>query len=58
MIGDVLGWDTRRRTVEVEQYVARVEAERASQSRFDDEAADAVRTAAPEVRSYLVGSSG
>jgi glycerol-3-phosphate dehydrogenase len=58
MIGDVLGWETRRRTVEVEQYVARVEAERASQSRFDDEAADAVRTAAPEVRSYLVGSSG
>ena len=34
-------------------YIARVEAERESQSRFDDEAADAVRTAAPEVRTHL-----
>jgi glycerol-3-phosphate dehydrogenase len=33
--------------------VARVDAERASQARFDDEAADAVRTAAPEARAFL-----
>jgi glycerol-3-phosphate dehydrogenase len=53
LIGDVLGWHPEQQRAEVEQYVARVQAERASQSRFDDEAADAVRTAAPEVRSHL-----
>ena len=53
VIGDVLGWDSATRTREVEQYIARVEAERASQSRLDDDAADAVRTAAPEVRPML-----
>jgi glycerol-3-phosphate dehydrogenase len=54
LIGEVLGWGADLRAAEVEHYVARVQAERASQSRFDDEAADAVRTAAPEVRSHLV----
>ena len=54
LVGALLGWDDRQRNAEVEQYVARVDAERASQSRFDDQAADAVRTAAPEVRSHLV----
>jgi glycerol-3-phosphate dehydrogenase len=53
LVGDVLGWSPARRADEVEQYVARVEAERASQSRLDDEAADAVRSAAPEARSHL-----
>ena len=43
----------RRATTEVGSYVARVEAERESQSHYDDEAADEVRTAAPEVRTYL-----
>jgi hypothetical protein len=37
----------------VASYVARVDAERESQSHYDDAAADKVRTAAPEVRSYL-----
>jgi glycerol-3-phosphate dehydrogenase len=53
-MGRVLGWSEDVRTREVEQYTARVEAERASQSRIDDLAADAVRVAAPEVRPELV----
>ena len=44
---------TRRATPRSSSYVARVEAERESQSHYDDEAADEVRTAAPEVRTYL-----
>jgi glycerol-3-phosphate dehydrogenase len=53
LIGGVLGWDADQREGEVRNYVARVEAERLSQARFDDAAADAVRTAAPEVRRAL-----
>ncbi|MDT4925932.1 MAG: glycerol-3-phosphate dehydrogenase [Pseudonocardiales bacterium] len=53
VVGDVLGWDADQRRTEVANYVARVDAERESQSRFDDEAADAVRTAAPEARAHL-----
>jgi glycerol-3-phosphate dehydrogenase len=53
LIGAILGWDTQRHAAEVRNYIARVEAERLSQSRFDDAAADAVRTAAPEVRRHL-----
>jgi glycerol-3-phosphate dehydrogenase len=53
MMGDILGWDAPTRETEVASYVARVEAERESQSHYDDAAADRVRTAAPEVRSYL-----
>ena len=41
----ILGWDAETRGAEIETYIARVDAERESQSRFDDEAADAVRTA-------------
>jgi glycerol-3-phosphate dehydrogenase len=53
LIAEVLGWDAERRATEVDSYIARVDAERRSQARFDDEAADAVRTAAPEVRDWL-----
>ena len=53
MMGDILGWDDPTRDLEVGSYVARVEAERESQSHYDDEAADKVRTAVPEVRTYL-----
>jgi glycerol-3-phosphate dehydrogenase len=53
-MGEALGWTVAERAEEVAQYVARVEAERVSQSRFDDEAADAVRTAAPEARAQLI----
>ncbi|MCW2594214.1 MAG: FAD-dependent oxidoreductase [Jatrophihabitans sp.] len=55
LMGDVLHWDETRRSTEVRHYVSRVEAERASQSRLDDEAADEVRTAAPEARTHLRG---
>ena len=53
LVGSVLGWTDARREAEVAAYVTRVEAERLSQSRTDDAAADAVRTAAPEVRAHL-----
>jgi glycerol-3-phosphate dehydrogenase len=49
----ILGWDASIRDAEVDSYVARVEAERESQAVSDDAAADAVRTAAPEVRAHL-----
>jgi glycerol-3-phosphate dehydrogenase len=57
LIGTILGWPPDVAAAEVANYVARVEAERASQSRFDDAAADAVRTAAPEARAALVESN-
>jgi glycerol-3-phosphate dehydrogenase len=53
LVGAILGWSEEQQATEVAGYVARVEAERASQSRADDAAADAVRTAAPEIRSGL-----
>jgi glycerol-3-phosphate dehydrogenase len=59
LVGELLGWTAEQRDVEIRTYDARVEAERQSQTRFDDAAADAVRTAAPEVRraiSPLAGS--
>jgi glycerol-3-phosphate dehydrogenase len=59
LIGALLGWSAEQRDVEIRTYDARVEAERQSQTRFDDAAADAVRTTAPEVRraiSPLVGN--
>jgi glycerol-3-phosphate dehydrogenase len=45
----VLGWSAEQREREVEHYLARVTAERASQDQSDDEAADAVRIGAPEI---------
>jgi glycerol-3-phosphate dehydrogenase len=53
LMGEILGWDGDTRAAEVESYIARVQAERDSQERDDDAAADRVRTAAPEVRAYL-----
>jgi glycerol-3-phosphate dehydrogenase len=53
VMAEILGWDSATRTEEVDSYVARVEAERESQAVSDDAAADAVRTAAPEVRAHL-----
>jgi glycerol-3-phosphate dehydrogenase len=52
-MADVLGWDRKRRRREVEAYTARVEAERASQDRYDDAEADEARASAPEVRTHL-----
>jgi glycerol-3-phosphate dehydrogenase len=50
LMGDVLGWDAPWRDREVEHYLARVEAERQSQRMPDDQAADAARLGAPDVR--------
>jgi glycerol-3-phosphate dehydrogenase len=44
-----LGWDEAQTTKEIEAYQARVDAEVRSQREPDDEAADAVRLAAPEI---------
>jgi glycerol-3-phosphate dehydrogenase len=53
LVGAELGWSAAQCAAEVANYTARVEAERESQSYSDDSAADAVRTAAPEVRAEL-----
>jgi glycerol-3-phosphate dehydrogenase len=45
----VLGWTKEQVEREVEHYLKRVEAERASQEQPDDETADATRLGAPEV---------
>jgi glycerol-3-phosphate dehydrogenase len=58
LVGDVLGWTGEQRATEVSSYDARVAAERASQARFDDQAADAVRTAAPEMRAAISPAVG
>jgi glycerol-3-phosphate dehydrogenase len=58
LVGELLGWSAEQRDTEVRTYDARVEAERQSQTRFDDAAADAVRTAAPEVRSAISPLAG
>jgi glycerol-3-phosphate dehydrogenase len=52
-----LGWDDERRQWEVDHYLRRVEAERASQEQPDDESADRVRLAAPDVSSRVGGGS-
>ncbi|AHI01336.1 hypothetical protein KALB_7978 [Kutzneria albida DSM 43870] len=56
LMAGVLGWDDKRVAREVEVYTARVEAERASQTVPDDEAADEARSAAPEARPDLLDS--
>ena len=53
LVGGILGWSADTCEREAAQYVARVQAERESQARSDDEAADAVRTAAPDSRAFL-----
>ena len=58
VMASILGWDSSTRELEVAHYVARVDAERASQGRLDDEAADEVRTAAPEARAALADLLG
>ena len=57
LIGQVLDWSATTRQDEIAQYLARVDAERASQARIDDEAADSVRSAAPEIRRMLSDAS-
>ncbi|MEU6858092.1 glycerol-3-phosphate dehydrogenase/oxidase [Glycomyces sp. NPDC046736] len=50
LAGTVLGWDETRRAAEVEAYLHRVDAERASQRQPDDSAAEAARLTAIEPR--------
>lgn len=54
LMGGVLGWDEETIGREVEVYTARVAAERDSQAKPDDEAADEIRSAAPEARPRVV----
>jgi glycerol-3-phosphate dehydrogenase len=49
LMAGVLGWSEAQVDREVQHYLARVEAERASQRQADDETADAVRVGAPEI---------
>ena len=49
LMGGVLGWDGAREALEVERYLQRVAAERASQEQPDDESADRVRLEAPDI---------
>jgi len=49
LMAGVLGWDEAQTTKEIDAYRARVDAEIRSQREPDDEAADAVRLAAPEI---------
>ena len=55
LVADQLGWDGDRVSNEVAAYAARVEAERDSQREQDDQAADALRVAAPDTRRVAVG---
>ena len=55
LMGEVLGWDADRRTREIDNYLARVDAERESQMMPDDLTADAARLGAPDVRAVPAG---
>ncbi|MDN4616163.1 glycerol-3-phosphate dehydrogenase/oxidase [Leifsonia sp. F6_8S_P_1B] len=49
LMAGVLGWDAEREEREVQTYLKRVAAERASQLQPDDESADRVRLEAPDI---------
>ncbi|MDI2098630.1 glycerol-3-phosphate dehydrogenase/oxidase [Ruicaihuangia caeni] len=51
LMGETLGWDAARIDREIEHYLKRVAAERASQEQPDDESADRVRLSAPDIAS-------
>ena len=53
LVAPVLGWDEDAIKREIEIYNARVDSERTSQTKADDQAADAVRASAPEARPQL-----
>jgi glycerol-3-phosphate dehydrogenase len=56
LMGRVLGWSQETIAEEVKAYTARVQAERQSQNEPDDEAADARRREAPDVRHQLIAN--
>ncbi|WP_345761884.1 glycerol-3-phosphate dehydrogenase/oxidase [Diaminobutyricibacter sp. McL0608] len=49
LMAAVLGWDAKREEHEVQVYLQRVAAERASQLQPDDESAEAIRLEAPDI---------
>lgn len=49
LLGETLGWDDAKRAEETALYLARVEAERESQTMPDDASADRVRLEAPDI---------
>jgi glycerol-3-phosphate dehydrogenase len=49
LMAGVLGWDSAREEHEVQVYLKRVAAERASQLQPDDESAEAIRLEAPDI---------
>ncbi|SEB39152.1 glycerol-3-phosphate dehydrogenase [Paramicrobacterium humi] len=49
LMGEVLGWDEAKKESEVQHYLQRVAAERASQQQPDDESAERVRLEAPDI---------
>ncbi|WP_437584220.1 glycerol-3-phosphate dehydrogenase/oxidase [Paramicrobacterium sp. CJ85] len=49
LMAEVLGWDDAKKESEVQYYLQRVAAERASQEQPDDESADRVRLEAPDI---------
>ncbi|GAB2696118.1 glycerol-3-phosphate dehydrogenase/oxidase [Thalassiella azotivora] len=49
VMAGVLGWSEEQVAKEISHYLARVEAERASQEQQDDETADAARLGAPDI---------
>ncbi len=49
LMADVLGWSSEERDLEVESYLIRVAAERESQTKPDDEEAEAARLEAPDI---------
>ena len=51
LLAEVLGWDEERTQSEVQNYLKRVAAERASQEQPDDASADRVRLEAPDIAS-------
>jgi glycerol-3-phosphate dehydrogenase len=54
LMAEILGWNAATSKREIEVYTARVHAERDSQAQPNDEAAEALRSAAPEARSQIV----
>ncbi|QKT06743.1 glycerol-3-phosphate dehydrogenase [Gordonia sp. X0973] len=54
LVAPILRWDEDATAFEVANYVARVEAEIASQQQPDDASADALRVAAPESRKEIL----
>jgi glycerol-3-phosphate dehydrogenase len=49
LMAPILGWSDEQKRKEVEHYLSRVDAERASQQQPDDETADSARMGAPEI---------